>query len=37
MGGTTQPLVGYQPARSMPSRISAHRCSEVAQATTAAP
>src|SRR6266850_4217507 len=37
MGGATYPPVGYQPSRSTPSRISRQRCSEVAQAITAAP
>ena len=37
MGGTDQPLVGYQPCRSMPSFIKVQRDSDVGQATTAAP
>ena len=34
---TDQPLVGYQPCRSMPSFIKVQRDSDVGQATTAAP
>ena len=37
IGGTDQPLVGYQPWRSMPSFMSVHRDSDVGHATTAAP
>src|SRR5438128_2049920 len=37
IGGRTKPLVGYQPWRSTPSRISAQRDSGVGHATTAAP
>ena len=37
IGGITNPLVGYQPSRSMPSRISCQRDSDVGHATTAAP
>src|SRR5687768_16453630 len=36
-GGITKPLVGYQPKRSIPSRMNAQRDSDVGHATTAAP
>src|SRR5512132_1016582 len=36
-GGSMNPLVGYQPRRSTPSRMSAHRASDVGHSTTAAP
>src|SRR5215213_4491012 len=37
MGGIMKPLVGYQPSRSTPCRMSSQRDSVVGHATTAAP